>query len=94
MAGAAGTASCRCGFLLFRLLVGGSRFAALEIGGIPAAAGQLEAGRGNLAGECFLAAFRAGGDIRLADLAHDFLLAAAARALVIVDRHINIPTEK
>src|SRR3546814_8462636 len=77
-----------------RLFLAGCRLATLEIGGVPAATGQLKTRRRNLLGKRLLAALGADADVGLADLAHDFLLEAATRALIIIDRHINIPIQK
>ena len=86
-AGTAGSRRGRCSSRLFGFLLSRFGAAALEIGGVPAATVELEAGRGKLLGKRSLAAFGAIGQIGLADLAHDFLLEATARALVIVDWH-------
>src|SRR5687767_3048835 len=63
------------------------RSTALEVGRIPAAALQLEARGGQHLREGGLAASGAGGDRRVAHLLQEFLLVAAARAPVLVNRH-------
>src|SRR5688572_3847197 len=68
------------GFLLRRLL-------ALEIGGVPAAALQLEAGRGELLLEGRLAARRALAEYRVGHLLQEVLLVATSGAAVLIDRH-------
>ena len=86
MAGTACTAGCRCG--LFRLL---RRAAALEVGGIPATAAQLEIRRRHLLMEGLLPALRTYSGTGFAHLAHELGLVTATGALIIVNRHRNYP---
>src|SRR5690348_16992445 len=65
----------------------GLRSLVLEVGRVPAAALQLEAGRGDHLREARLAALRADGERRIAHLLQELLLVAAALAAVLVDRH-------
>src|SRR5512143_3934485 len=65
----------------------GRGLAALEVGRVPAAALQLEAGRGDALDEPVGLARRAGGERRVADLLQRLELVAAGRAPVFVDRH-------
>src|SRR6185503_2813992 len=61
--------------------------AALEVGGVPAAALQLEARRRHHLGEGGLAATGAHRDRRVAHFLQEFLLVAAIGAPVLVDGH-------
>src|SRR6187401_3355880 len=72
---------------LFLGLRRGSAALALEIGGVPAASLQLEAGRGEHLRERGLAARGAHGQRRIAHLLQELLLVTATRATVLVDRH-------
>src|SRR6187401_218099 len=76
---------------LFLGLRRGSAALALEIGGVPAASLQLEAGRGEHLREVGLAAGGAGREGGVAHLLQEFLLVAAARAAILVDRHSSSP---
>jgi len=78
-------------WLAFPCLVFSKRLGAtLEIRRIPAAAVKLEAGSRKLLGKSILAAFRAGIQWRIANLAQDFLVATTFAATVFVDRQGRI----
>jgi hypothetical protein len=61
--------------------------AALEVGGVPAAALQLETGSGNLLKVGFCTAGRTGGERGIAHLLKVVFLMAASAAAILVDRH-------
>src|SRR5690349_22243412 len=83
--GGAGLA-CR-GFLGARLFRDVALVAGLEVGLVPAAAAQAEAGSRHLLGQLGLATFRALLRRRIRDLVHDLGLVTAGFADVLVNRH-------
>lgn len=87
MAGTAWRALRICRWCGFRRLGRAGFGVIFKVCGIPAAAGQLKAGRRQFFTEGSLPALWAGINGRRRDFAHEFLLMATGAAFKIVNRH-------